>query len=441
LINPLYPLRSRLLRAVGACLASALALSFPAAAQSDEVQFKEGDIITFDKVELLKPYLPQEFWAHREVFFWEGMQLEIGAPFRDYGPPPEFEAVTERFKGQARIGPSSSLENYTAGEPFPMEEIDCLGDPQAGAKIIWNFDRQWSGGGAENNFLYTYFDRGEQLSLYYQGEAKVVEMMGRIEPEYLDKNGGDIFKKDKRKTVLGIEVDEPFESRGLAALTYRYKGSQEPPPGKYDDTWIYQPDARRVRRFATKERTDAISGTDFSFDDLRSFAGIVPHYDWTCLGEMVLIAPMNTQMRAYPYSKDADFGPRGLSFANDRWELRHAIAVRSVPVNPDHPYSRKDIYIDKQSLTPLYSFAYDRKESLWKIIWHNHRWSEDDPDWYKGWAGVKRPRDMRIVSDIIANAQTGTGNRIEFWDSHGTPFKSKAKVRRYIDISRLTQGR
>ncbi len=418
------------------------ALSLPALAQSDGVPFKEGDVLGYDRIEDLKPYLPQEFWTHRDIFFWEGMQLEIGPPFRDYSPPPEFEAVTERYKGQARIGPGNSLENYTAGEPFPMEEIDCLGDPQAGAKVIWNFDRQWSGDGADNHFLYTYFDRGEQLSLYYQGEAKVVEMTGRIEPEYLDKNGGDIFKNDKRKTVLGIEVEEPFESRGLAAITYRYKGSQNPPEtSKYDDTWIYQPDARRVRRFATKQRTDAISGTDFSFDDLRSFAGIVPHYNWTCLGEMVLIAPMNTQMRAYPYSKDADFGPRGLSFANDRWELRHAIAIRSVPVDPSHPYSRKDLYIDKQSLTPLYSFAYDRKDSLWKIIWHNHRWSEDDPEWYKGWKGVKRPRDMRIVSDIIANAQTGTGNRIEFWDSHGTPLRNKAKVRRYIDVSRLTQGR
>ena len=35
--------------------------------------------------------------------------------------------------------------------------------------------------------------------------------------------------------------------------------------------------------------------------------------------------------------------------------------------------------------------------------------------------------------------QTGTGNRIEFWDSFGTPLKSKGKVRRYIDIGRLTK--
>ena len=114
-----------------------------------------------------------------------------------------------------------------------------------------------------------------------------------------------------------------------------------------------------------------------------------------------------------------------------------------VPKNSDHPYHHKDIYIDKQTLESLYSFAYDGKEELWKIIWHNKRWSEDDltPNWYPGWDGIAKAKDNRIVSDIITNVQTGTGNRIEFWDNAGTPFKSKGERRRYIDVGRLTKGR
>ena len=34
-----------------------------------------------------------------------------------------------------------------------------------------------------------------------------------------------------------------------------------------------------------------------------------------------------------------------------------------------------------------------------------------------------------------------TRNRIEFWDAHGTPPKSKGKIRRFIDVGRLTKGR
>ena len=44
-----------------------------------------------------------------------------------------------------------------------MDEIDCTGDPEAGAKIMWNHDYQWGGGGGGASFYYSYWDRGEQL--------------------------------------------------------------------------------------------------------------------------------------------------------------------------------------------------------------------------------------------------------------------------------------
>ena len=431
-------------------LFAALLLATPALAKSPEdagalvPQFQEGDIITMDQIEKLKPFLPQEFWDNRDFFFYEGMQLEIGAS-QDYSVAKEYQAATDRFRGQPRIGPDGSLENYTAGEPFPYQSIDCKGDPQAGVKWMWDFDHQWDGDGATASFFYSYWDRGEQLPLYYQGSAKTIWLANRVEKQYLDTNGGDIFRGEKRKFAFGVQVDAPFDARGIMLISYRYKSSEGPrSQAKNDDTWVYVPTLRRVRRISTAQRTDAVSGTDFTFDDLRSFAGIVPQYEWQCLGEMKMIAPMNTKVKAYPYEKDHNFGPYGLSFADDRWQLRDAVLIRMKPKNEDHPYHHKDIYLDKQTKTALYSFAYDQKEELWKIIWHNKRWSEDKSltgEWYKPWPGVEVPDDLRYVSDIIVNVQTGTGNRIEFWDSHGTPLPSKGKIRRYIDVGRLTKGR
>ena len=425
---------------------AALALVAPAAAQEDVgvtgPAFKEGDVISFDKLDSLKPFLPPEFWANRDFFFYEGMRLEVGPFYADYTPPPEYKKATEQFKGQARIGPDESLENYTAGEPFPMDGIDCKGDPQAGIKIMWNFDYAWEGDGTFANFFYSYWDRGEQLPLYYEGTSRTVILSHRVEPELLAQQEGDLFRKERRKNAFGIEVTAPFDARGINLMTYRYKASDNPrSSAKNDDTWVYLPTLRRVRRISTAQRTDAVSGTDFTLDDLRSFAGIVPQYRWACLGEMDVIAPMNTKVRAYPYEKEHNFGPYGLSYADDVWEVRKAVKVRMTPKNTDHPYHHKDIYLDKETLVPLYSFAYDQKEELWKILWHNKRWSEADPDYYKGWEGIPQPRDLKVVSDMIVNVQTGTGNRIEFWDANGTPLTSTGKVRRYIDIGRLTRGR
>ena len=405
-------------------------------------QFQEGDVLSFDEVRRLQPFLPEQFWDNRDFFFYEGMQLEIGPGMRDYSPSGPFQAATERYRGQPRVGPDGSLENYTAGRPFPVEEIDCKGDPLAGVKIMWDFVS--NGGDGEAHFFYSYWDRGEQLPLYYEGTGQSVKLAHRFEPKY-EPQAGDLFRGEKRKGAFGASVDAPFDARGIQLLTYRYKSSDKPrADARNDDTWVYVPTLRRVRRISSAQRTDAISGTDFTFDDLRSFNGIVPQYEWQCLAEQQMIAPMNTKVKAYPYDEEHNFGPYGLSFASDRWELRDAWLLRMIPKNDDHPYHHKDIWIDKQTLAPLYSFAYDQKEELWKIIWHNKRWSEDKSltgEWYKGWPGVETADDLRYVSDIIVNVQTGTGNRIEFWDSHGTPLKSKGKIRRYIDVGRLTKGR
>ncbi|MBW2269536.1 MAG: DUF1329 domain-containing protein [Deltaproteobacteria bacterium] len=406
-------------------------------------QFQEGDVITYDQVDTLRRFVPDEFWDNRDFFFYEGMQLTVGPTMRDYTPNEQYLDARERYADTATIGPDNSLVGYTSGRPFQNANIDCKNDPQAGVKIMWNFDKRPDGDG-KASFFYSYWDRGEQLPLYYEGTASQIKLSQRYEPGY-EETRGDIFRGEKRIDAFGVHVDAPFDARGIELLSYRYRTSDSTrEESRNDDTWVYVPTLRRVRRISSAQRTDAVAGTDFTLDDLRSFNGIVPQYEWECLDDRRLISPSNTMVKAYPYVKDHNFGPYGLSYASDRWELRDAWLVRMNPKNDDHPYHHKDIWIDKQSLAPLYSFAYDRKEELWKILWHVKRWSEDTDltgVWYEGWEGVPVPRALQVVSDMIVNVQTGTGNRIEFWDAHGTPPKSKGKIRRFIDVGRLTKGR
>jgi hypothetical protein len=402
---------------------------------------REGDVISIEQVDRLKPYLPAEFWANREFIFYEGMRLEIGPSFADYSPPQVYQDATQANRGKARIGPEGSLEGYVAGQPFPMAEIDCAGDPDAGIKLAWNFDFRWEGAGRQSLGRYTYWDRGEQLPLYYEGWGQIVQLSHRPEPQYADK-GGDVFRGEQRKNAFAIGVDAPFDAKGIAVLNYRYKSADGPPrSAKNDDTWVYVPTLRRVRRISTAQRTDAVSGTDFTLDDLNGFNGIPPQYTWRCLGEQDVVATVNTKVKGYPYTRDHNFGPYGLSFADDRWELRHTFKFEFVPKNADHPYSRKLIFLDKNTAEILYSFAYDRKGELWKIIYHNKIWSENTKEVYKPWEGVPETRDDMNVADIVINVQTGTGNRIEGWTANGAPVGNPGKIRRLIDVGRLTKGR
>ena len=69
-----------------------LAFALPAWGQGAEdagsmaPTFKEGDVLTFDQIKKLRPYLPAEFWDNRDFFFYEGMRLEIGPTQKDYVP-------------------------------------------------------------------------------------------------------------------------------------------------------------------------------------------------------------------------------------------------------------------------------------------------------------------------------------------------------------------
>jgi len=171
-------------------LAFTFALSLPWGALAQEKQaqdvlpstpFKEGDTITFDQAEKLKDFLPPEFWTNREFFFYEGMQLEVGPTLRKYGTADIYAASSEKFKGKAKIGEDGALDAYTAGLPFSSDALDCKGDPNAGVKIIWNFLKAWNGDGARSTWSYTYWDRGEQLPLYYEGTGKSINLSHRIE--------------------------------------------------------------------------------------------------------------------------------------------------------------------------------------------------------------------------------------------------------------------
>lgn len=411
----------------------------------------EGTVVEIGDVKRLEPWLPKPFWAHRRLYFHDGMRMVIGPARRDYAPAAVYREATERHRGEARIGPDDTLVGYTAGQPFPVDALDCTGDPRAGTKLIWNFTYRWQGFGAQATFRYTYWDRGEKLPLNYQGTTSAFFLKHRPEPQFADTDG-DVFRSERRLAVVGFEVEEPKEAEGTRTLTYRYADSMGPrATAQPEETWIYNRDIRRIRKISETQRSAAVAGTDFSFDDLFSFSGLPAQYEWTCLGEAEVLAPTNTMQLGFPYAKpeqeDPDrYGDSGFSYATDRWELRRAYRLEMVPKDDDHPYQRKVIWIDRQTMSPLYSFAYDRTGALWKIILHNHRWSEDDlhgieaREWYPGWENVPQPRDLRVVSESIANVQTGTGNRLDFWDSHGT-MPSLNKLRRYVDVQRLRRGR
>jgi hypothetical protein len=391
--------------------------------------FEEGDVIQWNDLERLRNYIPEPFWENREYFFFEGMTLQIGPFHHDYSANAARKQLTAEYGGQARIGKGGALESYTLGRPFP--EIDPK-DPDAGVKHAWNMDYKHDALEGKATWFFTYWDRGEQLPLWYKGTGWALRLTHRSDQA---ENGGRVFDKETRKGAGGITINEPFDARGLIGMGYRYLGADKALEGnRRDDVWVYIPWLRRTRRLSASERNDAISGTDATADDYGGFSGIVPHFEWNYLGETEVLAATDTKIVGYPYTESANYGPNGFSYGNDTWQVREVVILEMRPLVERHPYERKTLWVDKQSYVIHFAAAYDRRGQLWKLVQPLHRWSESDAQQVK----VPGLRTFFKVADVIVNVNTGTGVRIEHFDVQPTQL-SRGQLRRQIDIGRLSR--
>jgi hypothetical protein len=394
------------------------------------IPFKEGQIIGMDELDRIKDYIPEPFWENREFIFFEGMTMQIGPFYKEYPVSEERKAANAKWGGQARIGRDESLENFTMGLPFP--EVDPT-DPQAGVKHAWNQHYKHDALEGKASWFFSYWDNGEQLPLSFEGTGWAMRLANR--PDHMERDG-DIFDQEKRMGAGGIHVTGPQDYRGIKGLGYAYKAGDLPRDEMRDvDVWVYIPDLRRVRRISGSTRTDPVAGTDMIAEDTGGFQGVVTHFTWEYIGEVDVLAPIDTRLKGYPYSKDENFGPYGFSLGNDIWQLRKAIILDMKP-KERHPYKRKRLWLDKETYNCLYATAYDRRGELWKLIYQNYRWSEreDQPGRIEGINSFLR------TSNIVVNVRIGTGVRVDYYDVQPTRLR-RGKIRRQTDIGRLSQGR
>ena len=155
-----------------------------------------------------------------------------------------------------------------------------------------------------------------------------------------------------------------------------------------------------------------------------------------------VLAPINTGAPSYPEDPDRDFGPWGLSFANDRWDLRRALVIEMDAKNPvGDQNARQLLYVDLQTLQPLYMATFDAENEATNIGMYAGRWSEDRAD-YPRWPDDEN-RAIRVIDSVgaaFANlAESGSWRR-ESWNNVSTPPPDR-DVKRLLSVNQLTKRR
>ncbi len=302
--------------------------------------------------------------------------------------PKAFKEATEKYASQAKLTPDGlDVKNYVAGMPFP--QIDPK-DPQVAYKIMWNYSYQWlttddvdlrnfdadtgsiadhGSMSVERHFLLDHFRR-----LFWTGRLYV-----EPKPEKPNPNG--------YRAQQGLyPILEPFDLKGVGALGNRYNDS-----GKQDDSWLYQPSLRRVRRLSTAQRSDALFGQDTDVDSYYGYAGHIAWMDWKYLGEKEVIGAFHA--KNYPVKWDAK-----VDWAfDDVWEKRKVYVVEGVSKLPQYAYSKRVLWIDKEAWVVPFTDIYDRSGELWKIWINDFSFRTSVP----GAGAITYPDEMGFVPSIV----------------------------------------
>ncbi len=316
-----------------------------------------GDRITDQNVEKIEDMVsPGVRWCIEH-----GFPLTIGETRRVEWPRAYREA-TERYASQVRLSADGrSLENYVAGQPFPMLDPQ---DPNFAIEVMFNYDYGYVNGiddtdlrnfdadtgsitnhgplAVERHFLLDHFRR-----LFWTGRLYVDPR-----PEKPNPNG--------YRAQQGLYPTlEPFDLKGVGALGNRYIS-----PDKQDDSWLYLPALRRVRRLSTAQRSDALFGQDTDVDSYFGYAGQVDWMQWKFLGERTMLGVVHG--RHYPVQWD----PKVDWAFDEVWEKRRVYVLLGVSKLPQYAYGQRVLYIDKETGAILYSDIFDRSGELWKV-WIN----------------------------------------------------------------------
>jgi len=331
-------------------------LGFTGRAASADVAV--GDVITAANVDQAKELIsPGIEWCVRH-----GWPLKI-VETKKIEWPKAYKDATEKYSPQVKLAPDGlTLQSYVAGQPFPKVDAN---DPQVATKIMWNYEYKWlttddvdlrnfdadtgtiHGGSTpmsvERHFLLDHF--------------RVLRYVGRLyqDPKPLWQTSEGYQSKGSLHPIL-----EPFDLKGVGALSFRYID-----PSKQDDTWLYLPSLRRVRRLSSAQRSDALFGQDTDVDSYYGYAGHIAWMSWKYLGEKPMLGCWHAEN--YPVKWAAG----GADFAfDDGWEKRKVHVVEGVSKLAQYAYSKRVLFIDNETWAVPYSDIYDRSGQLWKI-WVN----------------------------------------------------------------------
>lgn len=433
-------------------------------------RLREGMILDYSDVILLRDLIPAEVWRHRNVFFFEGMKMEIGPCHRRYKIPTYYRKATEQFSGQVGVDEDGNLWGYVAGLPFPPESI-APDDPEAAVKWAWNLEYRNRGAGPHGHFRIT--DMPSDLGSIQTYTGNFFHLRTRRRAD-LPETDYTLSGSDESLWIGGGTFDTPFDARHLAWRQMR-PVEAEREYTRSDSTFVYVPTMRKVRRAATAW-VDGMYAPMYRMHDFGAGGslptgsnGLTPTgsispasalsaaiteylpsgfldisfrpnaYHWRVLGEREVLAPINGTRPGYPIENERNFGSWGLSVGSDRWEVRQAVVIEGLLKVRGEAFDKLQLYIDQQTQVPLYVITRKNRGQLLDVGIPVHRFSGDVIG-YPNWpTAQERALIFDPVAAVFLHVRDRSGWRRENYDVRSVPPQRKS-LRRMVSTDFLVRG-
>jgi hypothetical protein len=312
-----------------------------------------GTVIDQSNEDHFKYYLsPSLSWVIEH-----GAKLKAGK-YREASLPRPTSDATAQYAGNVKLAPSLALENYVAGLPFARVESS---DPLAAAKLMLNFERanavddmDITGIECDASTLAPEGGQGSSDLHYLLDHYRRLDFTGRlyVDPKpVLPSNPDAVRYKEAVDPFI-----EPFDQKGTGIFVFHYLAAEKQP-----DTWLYVPTLRRVRRLSSAQRSEAQLRQDIDLDSFGGFAGEVAWFQWQLIGEKTMLSPFRAD--AIP----VHWREAPTNFLPDvSWEPRRVWVIESKPRLSGYLYSKRVIYLDRETYRIVSADLYDSSGELWK---------------------------------------------------------------------------
>jgi hypothetical protein len=275
--------------------------------------------------------------------------------------PRRYQEATRQYASRVQLTDGGKgLAGYVAGRPFPQIDPN---DPAAAYKIMWNYYYSFA---ITDDFDARYF---EAYTGSVRDSAPMKQERGFLVDHYRKLNYNGRLYVDPHPELPNPEgvrfkesihpILEPYDMKGMGATFYRYLD-----PAKQDDSWLYLPQLRKVKRLSTAQRSDALFGQDTDVDSYAGYNGHIAWMDYAFMGERTVVGCMHAKNIPARWQQ-----PENWLF-QDAWEPRRVWVIEATTKLKQYAYGKRVLYIDKEAYLIPHSDIYDKNGELWKV-WFN----------------------------------------------------------------------